>query len=220
MKTRLHFTSSMLPFMLLMGLMLASCSGPASNRLKVKSDNEIRWAIDPNMYGKPPAESVIFKGTWEAWSDVVGSNQQYVLCQTGYADYPAIALNNKVYGDVTVTTLFKPVSGKKDQAAGIIFRIQDKNNYYILRANALNNSVGIYKYVMGNLTPIKEVSVNVSTEKWQELAAEAKGNRLRGFLNGKQLLDVRDETFTSGKVGLWTKTDSVSCFDDVRLIPW
>lgn len=220
MKTRLHFAASIFPLMLLMGLMLAGCSGPASNRLKVSADNQIRWTVDPSLYGKPPAESVVFKGTWEVWADVVGSDQQYILCQTGYANYPAIALNDRGYGDVTVTVLFKPVSGKKDQAAGIIFRIQDKDNYYLLKANALNNSVSIYKYLLGNLTLIKEVPVKVVTGKWQELAVEAIGDRIRGFLNGKQLLDVRDGTFTSGKVGLWTKTDSLSCFDDVRLIPW
>jgi len=218
MKTEKNFASKMLLFVLLMSLVLSGCSGPASNRPKVRADNEVRWTVDPSLYGKPPAESVVFKGTWEVWADVVESNQQYVLCQTGYADYPAISLNDRGYGDVTVTTLFKPVSGNKDRAAGIIFRVQDRNNYYIMKANALNNSISIYRFVMGNLTLIKEVSANVPTGTWQELSVESKGNRIRGFLNGKQLLEVHDDTFTSGKVGLWTKTDSVSCFHDVRLI--
>lgn len=219
MNSKMNIATNTFRLMLFMSVMLSGSTAPARNGVEIKADNEVRWMVDPLMYGKPPAGSIVFKGTWEVWADLVESAQYYVLCQTGYADYAAIALNDKIYGDVTVSTLFKPVSGKQDQAAGIIFRIQDTKNYYILRASALKNSVGIYKYVMGNLSLIKEVSINVLTGEWQELSVEAKGNKIRGFLNGKRVVDAQDDTFVSGKVGLWTKADSVSCFHEVRLFP-
>ena len=220
MKTERSIVTNTFLSILLIAVMLSGCSGPTNKGLKIRSDNEVRWTVDPLMYGKPPAESIVFKGTWEVWADLVEFAQHYVLCQTGYADYAAIFLNDRIYADVTVSTLFKPVSGKQDQSTGIIFRIQDKNNYYIIRANALKNSVGIYKYVMGNLSLIKEGSTNVPTGKWQELSIEAKGNRIRGFLNGNRVVEAQDDTFVSGKIGLWTKADSVSCFHEVRLRPW
>jgi hypothetical protein len=141
------------------------------------------------------------------------------LCQTGYADYPALSLSDTVYRDLTITASFKPISGRSDRAAGIIFRVQDKDNYYILRANALEDNVNIYKYVGGWRRGIKEGSAKVPSGMWQELRVEVKGNRIRGFLNGRQVVETIDDTFKAGKAGLWTKADSVTCFDNVQVIP-
>jgi hypothetical protein len=117
---------------------------------------------------------------------------------------------------VTVTARFKPVSGNSDRAAGIIFRIQDKDNYYILRANALEDNVNIYKYVGGWRRVVQEGSAKVPSGTWQELRVEVKGNHIRGFLNGKLVVEATDDTFKAGKIGLWTKADSVTCFDNIQ----
>src|SRR5207247_11224795 len=97
------------------------------------------------------------------------------------------------------------------------FRVQDKNNYYILRANALENNVNLYKYAGGRRSGIKEASATVAKGTWQELRVEAVGNHLRGFLNGKLAVEATDDSYNSGGVGLWTKADSVTCFDDVEV---
>jgi hypothetical protein len=128
-----------------------------------------------------------------------------------------MTLSDAVYTDVSVSTRFKPISGSIDRAAGIIFHVQDENNYYILRANALENNVDIRKYVNGRRSTLKTGSVNVLSGQWQELRVEVSGNQIRGFLDGQLVVETSDDTFTSGKVGLWTKADSVTCFDDVEV---
>lgn len=146
-------------------------------------------------------------------------SQPNVLCQTASAPFPALHLTDVVYTDVVVSARFKPISGSADQAAGLIFRIQDKDNYYIVRANALEDNVNIYKYVSGQRLRIKEASAPVASGQWQELRAEVAGNRIRGYLNGQLVVEATDDTFAAGGIGLWTKADSVTCFDNVFAAP-
>lgn len=124
-----------------------------------------------------------------------------------------------MYGDLTVTVRFKPIFGKVDQAAGIISRVQDKDNYYIIRANVLETNVNLYKYAGGRRSGIKDGSAKVAHGQWQELRLEVSGDRLRGFLNGQLVVEATDATYKAGRVGLWTKADSVTCFDDVVVTP-
>lgn len=176
-----------------------------------------QWSFDEDPVGKLPVGARVFNGSWAVRAEADAPSPPNALCQTGHADYPALYLNDKVYGNVTVSTHFKPTSGQSDQAAGIIFRIQDKDNYYILRANALEDNVNIYRYEKGSRSVIKEGSARVLSGKWQELRVEVKGDTIRGFLNGKLVVEARDDAFKAGKVGLWTKADSVTCFDNVRV---
>ncbi|MBJ6749463.1 family 16 glycoside hydrolase [Geomonas anaerohicana] len=158
----------------------------------------------------------MFSGTWAVKAESDAPSPSHALCQTGSARFPAIVLSDKVFADVTVSTRFKPVSGNEDRAAGIIFRIQDQDNFYILRANALEDNVNIYRYVGGARQAIKEGAGKVPSGTWQELRVEVKGNDIRGYLNGKLVVEARDDTFRGGGIGLWTKADSVTCFDDVK----
>jgi Domain of Unknown Function (DUF1080) len=138
------------------------------------------------------------------------------LCQTGQAEFPALSLGDAVYTDVALIARFKPISGKTDQAAGLIFRIQDKANYYILRANALEGNVNLYIYRNGSRSDLKDGTAPVANGQWQELRVEVQGNRFRGLLNGKLVVEAVDETYKTGRIGLWTKSDSVTCFDEVE----
>src|SRR5215207_311527 len=158
----------------------------------------------------------VFSGTWEVRAEADAPSPPNALCQTGTATFPAFSLGDAVFADVVVATRFKPISGREDRAAGLIFRIQDKDNYYILRANALENNVNFYKYAGGRRSSLKEARAQVPSGQWQELRVEAAGNRFRGFLNGEQVVEVTDDTYQAGQVGLWTKADSVTCFDDVE----
>ena len=178
-----------------------------------------QWTFDKDQAGKLPVGATVFAGNWAVRTESDAPSSPNALCQTGYAEYPALSLGDKVYTDVTVTARFKPVSGKSDRAAGIIFRIQDKDNYYILRANALEDNVNIYKYVGGRRRAIQESSAKVPSGTWLELRVEVKGNHIRGFLNGKQVVESTDNSFKAGKIGLWTKADSVTCFDNVQINP-
>ena len=177
----------------------------------------LHWTFDADPVGGLPAGAQVFSGDWAIRAETDAPSLPNALCQTGSADYPALSLGAGVYRDLTVSARFKPISGTSDRAAGIIFRIQDRDNYYILRANALEDNVNFYKYERGRRSLIQEGSAKVSSGQWQELRVEVMGNRMRGILNGRLVAEASDDTFKVGKVGLWTKADSTTCFDDVNV---
>jgi hypothetical protein len=128
-----------------------------------------------------------------------------------------------VHQDGFVEVKFKSISGKEDQAAGVMWRAKDADNYYICRANALEDNVVLYKTENGKRKSLDivgrkggyGVEMKVASQTWHALRVEFVGNRFKVLLNGKHLFDVEDKTFTDvGKVGLWTKADSVTLFDD------
>jgi hypothetical protein len=146
-----------------------------------------------------------------------------VLKQSGQATFPVCFKNDTNLKDGFVEVKFKPVAGKEDQAGGVIWRVRDSNNYYIARANALENNVILYKTVNGKRSPLDivgrkggyGVKETVASGQWHTLRVEFAGNKFSLLFNGKKLFDVEDTTFTeAGKVGVWTKADSVTLFDD------
>jgi hypothetical protein len=177
----------------------------------------MQWTFDTDAVGGLPDGVTVFSGAWGVRAEPDAPSQPNALCQTGTAEFPALSLGNALYSDVVLSARVKPISGRTDQAAGLIFRIQDKNNYYILRANALEGNLNLYKYVNGRRSDIKDGSAKVSSGTWQTLRIEAVGNRLRGLFNGDVVVEATDDTFGSGSVGLWTKADSVTCFDDIEV---
>jgi hypothetical protein len=201
-------------------LVLCGCFGgqaavkyqPADQSAASAQPLQLRFDSDP-VGGLPPG-AVVFSGSWAVRAEEGAPSPPNALCQTATAQFPALSLGDAVYTDVVLSTRFKPISGHEDRAAGLIFRVQDRDNYYILRANALEGNVNFYKYAGGRRSAIMEASAKVEAGQWQELRAEVVGNRMRGFLDGQQVVEATDETYTAGKVGLWTKADSVTCFDD------
>jgi len=183
---------------------------------KIEAGQTLQWSFDIDQIGGLPVGAKVFSGKWAVRAEAGTPSLPNALCQTGTDLYPALTLSDKIFADIGVSTRFKPISGKTDRAAGIIFRIQDKNNYYILRANALEDNVILFKYVGGIRSEIKEGSFKVPSGKWQELRVEAVGNTIRGYLDDNLVVETHDNTFKAGKVGLWTKADSVTCFDDVK----
>lgn len=178
-------------------------------------------ALHLNDYpaGGLPPRVQIFSGEWQIRQETDAPAAPKVLWQVGQARFPAVALTETVYGDVDVSVRFKPIAGRQDQAGGIIFRVQDKDNYYILRANALENNVNFYKYVAGQRLPLRRANAPVRAGVWQELRVEIVANRMRGYFNGELLVVANDDAFPAGRIGLWTKADSITCFDDVVITP-
>jgi hypothetical protein len=176
-----------------------------------------KWNFDADTLGSLPPGAQSFSGQWAVRADPDSPSPPNALCQTGQADYPAIGLDGKPFTDLTLLTHFKPISGKSDQAGGLIFRVQNKDNYYIFRANALENNGIFFTYVNAGRSQLKAGDAKVSSGTWHELRVEVRGNVFRGFVDGKQVVDATDERFKSGGIGLWTKADSVTCFDDVEV---
>jgi hypothetical protein len=170
-------------------------------------------------------------GVWTLIEDKTAPAQKLVLAQTD-ADatsyrFPVCVYEGFSAKDVDLSVRFKPVSGVKDQAAGLVWRYRDKDNYYIVRANALEGNVVLYKIQDGKREdlPLKGEGrtygkkAPVPTNQWSELRVKAKANVFTVYLNGQELYNVEDGTFTdAGKVGVWTKADSITYFDDLKVI--
>jgi hypothetical protein len=160
---------------------------------------------------------------WSVEKNDSAPSKPNILKQSGEATFPVCIKNDSNLKNGFVEVKFKPVSGKEDQAGGVIWRVQDPNNYYIARANALENNVVLYKTVNGKRSSLDivgrkggyGVKETVASGQWHTFRVEFAGNKFKLIFDGKKLFDVEDTTFTeAGKVGVWTKADSVTLFDD------
>ena len=156
-------------------------------------------------------------GTGEAkWAVVrndTAPDGPFVLKQSGQATFPLCLKDDTNLLDGFVEVKFKPISGTQDQAGGVVWRAKDANNYYVARANALENNVTIYHTINGRRTEKKRVQATVATGQWHTLRVEFRGSHFVVIFNGQKALDWDDETFKdAGKVGVWTKADSVTEF--------
>lgn len=120
--------------------------------------------------------------------------------------------------NLDATIRFKAVSGKVDQAGGIAIRVQDANNYYVVRANALEDNVRFYRVVKGRREQLEGANIKVTANEWHTLELRAEGDKFTVSYDGKTLYSAIDKTFpTAGKIALWTKADSVTRFDQVKI---
>ena len=152
---------------------------------------------------------------WTIEADNTAPSKPNVLKQSGQATYPICLKDDTNLKDGFVEVKFKPVSGKEDQAGGLIWRAKDSNNYYVARANALEDNVTIYDAVNGRRSERKRTSMKVATNQWHTLRVDFQASHFTVTLDGKKAIDWTDEKFKdAGKVGVWTKADSVTLFDD------
>src|SRR5262245_19978200 len=159
------------------------------------------------------------------WKFVAGqwvrraSDGRQVLAQTAETQPWAVALlEDQKFADVDVSVRFRPISGKEDASGGIIFRARDGRNYFLIRANALENNFRLYMIVNGKRSTIASARVTEpSLGAWHSIRVVAVGARIQGYLDGTLLLDHEDKTFAAGWIGLWTKADSVTEFADLEI---
>lgn len=154
---------------------------------------------------------------WTVETDASAPSQPNVLKQSGEGTYPYCVKKNVALKDGFVQVMFKPVAGKEDQAGGLIWRFQDGDNYYIARANALEDNVTIYHTVKGSRLSFKNVNTKVLPGVWHTLRIDFKGGHFTVSFDGKAVIEADDNTFSdAGAVGVWTKADSVTLFDDFQ----
>ncbi len=152
---------------------------------------------------------------WSVVSGEWGYKSGVLLQSETDNSYNVIINKNKMFTNIKASVEFIPLSGKWDASGGIIFRVIDKENYYILRANALEDNLSLYTYINGSRHLIKEVRVKApSLKEWHALKVIVKGDLIEGYLDEKLCLTFKDSTFKSGYTGLWTKADSVTKFRD------
>ena len=155
-------------------------------------------------------------GVWVVRKDDTAHGNVLVQTDPDTTDYrfPVAIYNDYSGADVALSVSFKAIAGKGDQGAGLVWRYRDANNYYVTRCNALEDNCTIYHVVNGRRQAFMNKSVKVPSNTWHTLSVEARGDHFVVTFDGKAVLDAKDGTFKeAGKVGLWTKADSVIAFD-------
>jgi hypothetical protein len=159
---------------------------------------------------------------WVVTADPTAPSKPNVVAQTStdQTDYrfPLLIADEASFQDLDVSVKFKAVSGNIDRAAGLVFRLKDPNNYYIVRANALENNYRLYHVVNERRSQFAGANLKITSGEWHELRVEVVGNKITCYYDGNKKIEATDETFKdAGKIGLWTKADSVTYFDDLRV---
>ena len=186
--------------------------------------DSVKRDFEADPVGQPPAGFEFARtgggaeGKWVVRVEK-GADRNHVLVQesadpTDYR-FPVAVLKEGAYKDVTLSVRARPLSGQVDQGFGLVWRYKDANNYYVTRCNADEDNCTIYHTVAGRRRAFLNHDVKVPTNKWHILKMEAVGAHFTVWYDGNKVLDATDETFKdAGKVGLWTKADSVVEFDD------
>jgi Domain of Unknown Function (DUF1080) len=162
-------------------------------------------------------------GLWLARADEsLGATSNVVLTPTrkNLKDeyFSMCVYQREKFDDFTLTTKFKIVDGLVEQMAGIVFRFQDEKNFYVIRASALGNNLRFYKVVAGIRSQPIGPALEMKLGEWHELKIECRGNKIRSWLNGREAIpELTDTSFAVGKIGFWTKSDSVCRFADTRV---
>jgi hypothetical protein len=200
---------------------------------------ELRFEFSQHKVNEPPPEfrSVVSglgkPGDWRIVMDqtpplagklspVPAGSQRAVLAQLSRdatdEHFPMLIYEGGIFSDFTFTTRFKTVGGAVEQMAGIAFRIQDETNYYVLRASSLGNTFKFYKVVNGQRGALLGPEIEIAPGVWHQMSVTCEGNSIRCSLDGQPAIPpLNDSTFSSGKVGFWTKSDSVSYFSDAQV---
>ena len=162
-------------------------------------------------------------GEWRVIDDPTAGNRRVVAqTSTDTTDYrfPLAVYQRVSAKNVEVKIRFKPVAGKVDRAGGIVVRLTSPDDYYVVRANALEDNDRFYRVVKGRREQLKGANIKVATGEWHTLELRAEGDRFTVSFDGKQLYTAQDNTFAgAGRVGLWTKADSVTYFDTIAVTP-
>ncbi len=203
----------------LTALLLATLGAGASQTMSFNFDGD---PVD-----KPPAGFTSYAtgggpaGKWLVKEMADARSGKHVVVQTDAdstdARFPVLIADKGEYGDLDVSVKGKALSGKVDQGIGLVFRFSDPKSYYVVRANALEDNFRLYRMVNGRRLQFAGANVKVTSGEWHTLRVVATGDHIVCYYDGKPLIDAHDKTYSSGKIGLWTKADSVIAFDDVTV---
>ncbi len=203
----------------------AAAEKPAAQQT---SGKQLVYNFDSDTPGQLPAKFHTARtgsgaeSKWAVMGDPTAPSKPNVIAQTStdQTDYrfPLLIGDEGSFQDLELSVRFKAVSGSVDRAAGLVFRLKDANNYYVVRANALENNYRLYHVVNGRRRQFAGANFKVTSGEWHELRVEAAGNKITCYYDGNKKIEATDDTFKdAGKVGLWTKADSVTYFDDLKV---
>jgi hypothetical protein len=197
---------------LALGLMLAAVAGLAAQ------EGKMSWNFDTDKVGEIAKGFTNEVGKWEVVGDDTAPSKANVLAQL--AKSPGSAFNLTLvsdtnYKDVDITVKMKAIAGKNDQGGGIVWRATDAKNYYVARYNPLEDNYRLYHVVSGRRSELGSANIP-QTQGWQTLRVTMTADHIECFYDGKKYLDAKDSTIKeAGKIGLWTKADAQTHFDDL-----
>jgi hypothetical protein len=198
-------------------LLLAGCAststvpptggGPGTAAEKGKT---YAWDFDATPAGTLPAGWLSVLGEWKTNDQALRQS-----AKLSGGDFPRAMVSDLSFTNLTLEVRCRPESGAIDQACGLMFRAKDSDNYFLTRANALEGNVRLYKVVGGSREQLASADTTVASNQWHALKATARGTALTVTFDNQPVISITDATFSAGKIGVWTKADSVTSFDDV-----
>ncbi len=203
---------------------------PAESAAPLQSSGKsFLYDFDGDNEGAPPAKFHGVRtgegpdGKWAVVADISAPSRPRVVAQTTTEPnddrFLLLIADEGRFQDLELGVKFKAVSGEMDRAAGLVFRLKDANNYYLARANALEDNYRVYRIVGGKRRQFAGANFKVTSGEWHELRVECIGNKVICYYDGARKIEASDSTFKdAGKVGVWTKADSMTYFDDLKVV--
>jgi hypothetical protein len=179
------------------------------------------WNFDDDSVGAIAKGFGNESGVWKVLDDPTAPSSPHALAQMARSPgstFNLALLGNQNLKDVDISVSMKAVAGNEDRGGGLVWRAKDSKNYYVVRYNPLEDNYRLYKVEKGKRTQLKNAEVKHSAG-WHNLRATMKGDRIECYYDGRKVLEATDLTFQgAGRIGLWTKADSQSYFDDLTVI--
>lgn len=198
-----------------LGTACVAASGAESAKVRAKI-----WNFDSDRPAAAAKGFTAVTGRWEIMATEDAPSKPNVLAQAARSPnrvFNVALIDGTKYRDLDLSVKLKAVSGTLDQGGGVVWRAEDAKNYYIARYNPLENNFRVYKVVRGKRTQLASANVKGDT-RWHTLRVTMRGKHIACYLDGKRTMDASDETFhEAGQVGLWSKSDAQSYFDDVTV---
>jgi hypothetical protein len=197
--------------------------------VSASAEDSIRtWNFDADLPGTLPKDfsiGTLFDGRpagdWKVLQTDRAKSPPQVLAQLmgkGFEHaYKVVLIDGTISSDLDLQVSFLPIEGKADMGGGLIWRAADDRNYYLARANPLEQNIRIYHVVKGIRHMLKDYDQIIDVKKWHTLHVITRGCQIQVLYDEQKVFDLCDQTFTRGRIGLWTKSDAVTYFDDLRL---
>jgi hypothetical protein len=182
------------------------------------------WAFDADPTGEVPGDFMVASGQWSVAQDTSAPSRENVIVQTAQSPRPefnVLLLPPQVQArDVDISVELRAVRGEIDQGGGVIWRASANQDYYVARYNPLEDNLRIYRVIAGQRHQIASADVELDHAAWHTLRVTMRGDSIEGYLDDKRYLEIRDDTLKeAGQIGLWTKADAHTQFDDLTLRP-
>lgn len=217
------------PIRVLVAVLLIGWATSNPFALETARDKQLRlWTFDSDVPGTLPSDFVVGTlfdgrpaGDWKVAqkSDAPSPPNVFgqILGKGAEHAYKVVLVEGSKSSDLELQVSLLAVDGKADMGGGLIWRAADDRNYYLTRANPLEQNIRIYRVVKGVRQMIQNFDHIIDVRSWHKLRMVMKGCKVQVFFDQKQIFDLCDKTFAEGRVGLWTKSDAVTYFDDLKL---